>query len=343
MIREAQEQDQKNWDEFVEKNPQSHFSHLYHWRTILEKSFNLKTYYLLSENNNGIDGILPLAFQKSLLFGRNLISLPFLNQTGSLISDGSYKKDLIESALNKAKELNAQFMELRFSQSQQLDLNSRTHKVTFILKIPESSQILWKELKDKVRNQVRKAEKSNLEFRTFGKEGIDDFYSVFSLNMRNLGSPVLSNKLFMNIFEYFPNEAKIHTVFDKGKPIATGLTIQHQNKMEIPWAASNWKYLKMNPNIFLYWNILCFACDQKVTQFDFGRCNPESGTYHFKKQWGGDELPLYWYYWCENEKYIPNLTSKPGFLFNLASSLWKSFPLSLANRFGPYISKFLPI
>ena len=38
---------------------------------------------------------------------------------------------------------------------------------------------------------------------------LDDFYNVFSSNMRDLGSPVHPKKLFKNILSEFPEEARI--------------------------------------------------------------------------------------------------------------------------------------
>ena len=40
-------------------------------------------------------------------------------------------------------------------------------------------------------------------------ELLDDFYDVFLINMRDLGSPVHSKKLMKNVLEEFPDKARI--------------------------------------------------------------------------------------------------------------------------------------
>ena len=52
------------------------------------------------------------------------------------------------------------------------------------------AEALWTALDRKVRNQVRKAEKSGLAVETAAPSWLDDFYDVFARNMRDLGTPV---------------------------------------------------------------------------------------------------------------------------------------------------------
>ena len=53
----------------------------------------------------------------------------------------------------------------------------------------------WLALDRKIRNQVRKAEKSSLTAAQGGIELVTDFYQVFSRNMRDLGTPVYPRSL----------------------------------------------------------------------------------------------------------------------------------------------------
>lgn len=343
MIREAADSDQTLWNAFVEQQSLAHLYHLYEWRHVLEKSFGLKTFYFLSENENkDVQGVLPLSYQKSVFFGKNMVSLPFLNMAGVLTANADVRNELIQASIQKAETLKATTLELRHDTPSIESLPSRKHKVTFLLDLPDSTEQLWKQLKDKVRNQVRKAEKSGLEFKNLGSGGVDVFYNLYALNMRNLGSPVISKKWYENIAKAFPEKLNIYAVYLKGRPISSGFTLNHKGKMEIPWAASDWKYLKTNENMYLYWNILKDAVDKKLNCFDFGRCSPKAGTYHFKKQWGGTEVPYYWYYWAP--KGTPSkVTSGDRPIFEVVKSMWKWLPMTAANCLGPKLSKSLPI
>ena len=54
---------------------------------------------------------------------------------------------------------------------------------------------MWEVIDRKVRNQIRKAEKSALTVERGGAELVGEFYTVFTRNMRDLGTPVYSRAL----------------------------------------------------------------------------------------------------------------------------------------------------
>lgn len=343
MIHEIFDDKQPSWDSFVLQSPSSHLYHLYSWRHILERSFGLHTFYLISEHQGKIQGILPLAYQKSFLFGSYVLSLPFVNYAGICSSAPSSQDELIQAAIQKTRDLKADCLLLRHASKDIASLPAQEHKVTFVMNLPSTVEQLWKSMKDKVRNQVRKAEKEGLIFKEGGAEKLDAFYALFALNMRNLGSPVISKHFFGNVLSTFPDKARIFLVYLKNQPIATGLTLTHRNTAQIPWAASNWKYLKLNPNVFLYWNILRRCCEDKIPQFDFGRCTRGSGTYHFKQQWGGTEVPLFWFYHVPELKTRGAAQLQPSRTQQFISKCWTWLPIPLANLLGPTISKYLPV
>ena len=92
--------------------------------------------------------------------------------------------------------------------------------------------------------------------------------------------------------------------------------------------------------MLLYWEAIKNAIESNCDVFDFGRSSPESGTFRFKKQWGAEPLPLYWYYHI-NKGEIPNVNpNNPK--FSLLVNTWKCLPLSIANSLGPKITRGLP-
>jgi len=65
------------WDAFVLACPQATFFHRAGWQQIIEQVFRHETYFLMALRDGVIEGVLPLARIKSLLFGHSLIGLPF--------------------------------------------------------------------------------------------------------------------------------------------------------------------------------------------------------------------------------------------------------------------------
>ncbi|MCG8567276.1 MAG: GNAT family N-acetyltransferase, partial [Desulfobacterales bacterium] len=128
-----------------------------------------------------------------------------------------------------------------------------------------------------------------------GRELLDEFYGVFSENMRDLGSPPHSRKWFFEVLKAYGNNAHIGVVrMPDKRPAAAGIILCHSNGVTIPWASSLRRYNRWNPNMLLYWQFLSFSADMGFPHFDFGRSTPGEGTYRFKAQWGARPEPLHW-------------------------------------------------
>ena len=69
-----------------------------------------------------------------------------------------------------------------------------------LLKLPATSTELMGSFKSKLRSQIRRPLKAGFTVEVGKSELIDDFYAVFLSNMRDLGSPVHSKKLFIEYF-----------------------------------------------------------------------------------------------------------------------------------------------
>jgi FemAB-related protein (PEP-CTERM system-associated) len=332
----------EEWDTYAGLHPEGTNYHLYGWRGIIEKSFGHTTHYLTAVNERDkVKGILPLAFMQSILFGRFLVSLPFFNYGGLLCDNDTVGKMLLDEAKLIQKELNAGYIELRHMKKHGNELSTKQHKVTMILDLQNDIEAQWKAFNSKLRNQIRKATKSGLSITTGGTELLDGFYGVFSINMRDLGTPVYSRNFFSNILAAFPENSKIFSVFLNGKVIASGLASWHKDNFEIPWASSIAEFKPLCPNNLLYWEAIRYAITNRFKTFDFGRSTPGEGTYKFKEQWGAQAVPLYWQYHMPDGKPLPELNTKNK-KYEFAIKIWQKLPVPFTRLLGPAIVKNIP-
>ena len=49
-------------------------------------------------------------------------------------------------------------------------------------------------------------------------------------------------------------------------------------------------------NDYKYWELMRRACERGVRVFDYGRSKRDSGSYHFKRNWGFEPQPLAYEY-----------------------------------------------
>lgn len=331
-----------SWNEFVKMHPESHCYHLAEWQGIIKSAFGLRGHYLYAvDEKEKICGVLPLVLSKSLLFGTFLTSVPFYNYSGVLTDSDEVAKALLDRAVEICKKVGASHLEFRHCKKSRLALLEKTHKVRMVLELPEDSETLWKGFKAKLRSQIKRAQREKMEVKFGGKELLKDFYEVFSINMRDLGTPVWTSTIFKNILSAFPEVAKICLVYIEGKPAAAGFLIGYKEYLEIPSASSLRQYNRLSPNMLLYWSVLEFGCKEGYKYFDFGRSSPEGGTYKFKKQWGAQPETLHWQYWLKNGQELPELNPQNP-KYQLMIKTWQKLPVPLTKFIGPIISKNLP-
>ncbi|MFQ5456310.1 MAG: FemAB family XrtA/PEP-CTERM system-associated protein [Nitrospirota bacterium] len=333
------------WDEFVENNKNSSIAHLYGWKEVIEKSYGHKSYYLQVIEKNELAGILPLVFINSRIFGRQLVSMPFLDYGGICVNEGEKQRDVIDRLLNGvlrlSKELKADCIDLRHLRDMNIGWETRLQKVTMIIELKSDENNMWKSLTSERRNRIRKSRKNNLEALFCNADAIDEFYEIFAVNMRDLGSPVHSKAFFINIMKVFEDRTKIILVKHNTKTIGAALCFLFKDTVSIPWVSSLRDYFKLYPNNILYWEAIKHGCSHGYKFFDFGRSSKGSGTFEFKRQWGAKSLQLFWDYYQMNNKGSASgdISNSPKYQY--AAEIWKKLPISLSKIIGPWLRKYI--
>jgi FemAB-related protein (PEP-CTERM system-associated) len=330
--------DGRAWESYVDARGDVAGYHSWRWRQVFAEAFGHEPVYLIAREGGLITGVLPMVQIKSLLFGRTLTSLPFVNYGGVMADGPAIGRALVAAAHDEARRRKCTHVELRHVDRQFADLPCKQHKVSMRL---ATGPAMWEALDRKVRNQIRKAEKSGLTVERGGDALVGDFYGVFARNMRDLGTPVYSRRLFEQVMRVFPDRAQIHVVRLNGLAIAAGLTYRTPQMVQLPWASSLRSFNTLCPNVLLYWDAIQFAHDSGAGVFDMGRSTPNEGTFKFKAQWGAQPVPLHWEYELMAQGSLPNVSpANPKYQFAIA--LWQKLPLAVTLRVGPMIVRAIP-
>jgi serine/alanine adding enzyme len=332
------------WQAYVGGAPHATQYHTLEWREILLRSFGHRSWYLMVRERGTTRGILPLVEIQSLMFGHFLVSLPFVDYGGMLADTPEHEAALALAAADLAKHRGAGHVELRQSQASTSCTDAgwqlRQHKASLVVPLDAVPEALWSALSSRLRGKIRKAEKSGADCSVGGAEQINDFYHVFALNMRNLGTPVYSPSFFQNVLR-FANNTAVLLVRREGRPAAGAIAVRRGGRIELPWICSDHTQSSSHVNEFLYWNAIRWACNSGARELDLGRCSIDSGTYRFKMQWNPEVRLLFWYYWLASAPRLRELSpSNPKYA--LAVRCWKKMPLAVANRLGPWIVRNIP-
>lgn len=333
-------QDRDIWDAYVAACPHAALGHLFPWRTVIERAYGHGSVYLMAYRNGRPVGLLPLIYVKRPIAGAALVSMPFLDDGGVCADDDDAARALLDRAKAIMKERGCSVLELRHRYPAPSLGASRHDKVTMVLDLSAGTDRLWTALSAKVRNQVRKAEKSGLTTLAGGEELLGSFYDVFVVNMRDLGSPVHAKRFFEEICAAFGSAVRVELVQDGTRTVGGLIAIQFKDRIIVPWASSLRDSFSKCPNNLLYWDAIQDACKRGCTAFDFGRSTIGSGTYDFKKQWGAEPTSLAWQVLKDRDTVDPTISTDTS-AFRLAANVWRRLPVGVTRLMGPQIRKYL--
>ncbi|WP_082145740.1 FemAB family XrtA/PEP-CTERM system-associated protein [Microvirga massiliensis] len=313
------------------------------WLEVLARSLGHQPYVVEADREGSLCGYLPLAYVRSLLFGRFLVSLPYLNYGGVFADDEAAANLLIDRAVELAAQLGVRYLELRHSGKavEHPALNRLASvKVHMRLSLPETAEMLWEQVPSKVRNHVRQGQKAGLTV-TWGREELlPAFHNVFSRNMRDLGTPTYGRSLFAEVLRRFPDHAELCVVRTRDKAVAGALLLHGWGITEVPSASSLREYNNTNANSLMYWHLLQRAIQRGQTIFDFGRSTPQSGTYVFKKQWGAKPEQAMWQYHLRTGSVDDVRPDNPK--YDRMIQIWQRLPIGLTQLIGPLIVRGIP-
>jgi len=331
----------EDWDAFARASAGWTHFHLWGWRRVIERVHRHECPYLATRDANGaLVGVLPLVRVKSRLFGHYLVSMPYVNYGGPLGTPEAIRA-LADEAVRIAERDRVKLLELRSREPLPLDLPVSHRKITVVLDlVPGDADGVFKRFPAKLRSQIRKPGKEGVTVR-FGLDQVAPFFAVFARHMRDLGTPTQPQALFEAIAEEFGEDAWFGCAYLGEAPIACGAGFRWGGEFEMTWASALVAYNRLSPNMALYWAFIERAAREGLSVFNFGRCTPGGGTHRFKQQWGGRNVPLFWYQWAPGgiEAHTP---SPDDGAYSWGPRVWMRLPVRLATALGPRIVRGIP-
>ena len=340
-VREAPSED---WDAFVMQAPDASLYHLSGWTELAREVFGHRTLFVESRELGGsLVGVLPVVQQRSWLIGNFATSVAFFNYGGALAEDPDVARQMMVRASEAADKLGCRFLEFRDTQGRPGDWAARTDKIVLRLELASTFDDLSTRLGSKLRSQVKRAEREGVQCKTGTSALLDDFYAVFAENMRDLGTPVYPKRFFEAILRRFERHCQLVVIDWRGQPVAAAFLVFWRGRAEVPWASCRAEGKPLGMNMKLYWELLSLSIARGCNVFDFGRSTAGAGADRFKRRWGAQPVPVYWYRWERGARPTESAAGEErGRLMRLATAIWQRLPLRIANTLGPFVSGGLP-
>jgi FemAB-related protein (PEP-CTERM system-associated) len=338
-VHRYQDGDRAAWEAFVFACPDATFFHRIGWREILEEVFNHRTHYLIARRAGQIVGVLPLARVKSLLFGNALVSLPFAVYGGVAATDPAAAAALHQSAVELAREIGVQHLELRNCESREDTWPRQELYVTFRKTLLPEVEANMLAIPRKQRAVVRKGIQRSL--RSEIDADADRFFALYADNQHRHGTPPHSRRYFEALRRVFGDDCEVLTVVTpEGRAVSGVLSFYFRDEVLPYYAGDVVEARDVSANDFKYWELMRRACERGIRVFDYGRSKLGTGSFDFKKNWGFEPRPLHYEYQLFGRETVPqNNPTNPK--YRAAIDIWRRLPRGVVNAIGPVLARHL--
>jgi FemAB-related protein (PEP-CTERM system-associated) len=327
------------WDAFVLQCNSATFFHRAGWQDLIRRVFRHDTYFLYTERGGAIDGVLPLAHVKSMLFGNALVSLPFAVYGGVAAASEESAAALEEEAQRLAQRLGAEHLELRHINARHSDWPTQDLYVTFRKEILAEEEANMLAIPRKQRAMVRKGIKNSLTSAI--DPNADRFFALYADNVHRHGTPAMPKRYFEGLLQTFGKDAEVLTVTaPDGRPLSSVLSFYFRDEVLPYYAGDDEAARDLAANDFKYWELMRRSCARGLKVFDYGRSKQGTGSYSFKKNWGFEPTPLHYEYRLYKRDAVPQ-NNPANAKYKLLIETWRRLPIGVANWLGPFVVRSL--
>lgn len=339
-VSELQAEANTAWDEYVCRTQGALPFHLSGWRTVMQQSFGFPSWYLIAQEGDQIEGVLPLFRVASRLVGTSVISLP-----GGLCTENpTAAAALIEQAKEIARASRATCLTIRDSRCRWGAETDWCNDCSIAVReLPADSGILRGQLKRQIRQHIRRAETEGVQV-DIGTEYVDEFYSAFGALMHEKGVPVFGRDFFDAVVQALDGRFVIAVAHSKGQVLGAILHFTLRDTMFAVWGGAPSRHLEFRPNHALWWESMRYAIDQGYSYLDMGRSQRGSGSETFKERWGCSTRPVYDLCFPVGGRVASSLVAgrSGNSKYRLFTRIWQRLPRPVVQYLGPKLRRHIP-
>ncbi len=330
-------------DRYVMAHPAGTPFHETRWLDLVRSTSGFEQRTLIAWSGRDIRGVLPLALVAAPITGRRLVSVPYGVYGGILASDAESIGALDEAARILARNTHVRYIETRYLGEPVTGRTSGSgsHYETYRKELPESPDEVLATIPRKARAEVRKARNKHGLVFVEGDQLFDDFYKIYCLNKRSLGSPVFRKGHFRRLMDLYGNRAMLHGVTKDGELIGAVLSLASGSVLYAYYSGAAEGAGRLGVNNTMYASLMEDAVRKGYRIFDFGRSRCGSGPASFKQHMGFEPTPLHYeFYFPSGGKPSTITPSNPKMA--IPQKVLSRLPMWAARIVGPALMRHVP-
>lgn len=291
------------WTELLARHESSSLFHSKPWLEAVNRTYGYRPIvYTTSAPTEPMSNGIVLCGIKSWLTGCRLVSVPFSDHCDPLL-DGLDAATMIGQELKRTVDSGEWgYVELRpRSEHPQFDDAARL-ATSFLHTLdlqPPLEAILRKTHKTAVQQPIKRAEREGLVYRSGNSEPLlAAFYGLLVQTRRKHQLPPQPVLWFRNLAACLGERLQIRVAFKGERPVASILTIQHENTVVYKYGCSNPAFQNLGGTPLLLWRTIVEAKAAGLKAMDFGRSDADNpGLIAFKDRWGATSTDLIYLRW----------------------------------------------
>lgn len=290
------------------------------------------------------------AILNSRLFGRRLISMPFSDGSGLFLYPGKAEdprlaREVLGGLLcfldRQAEVHDLDYVELRGDSVLEIHGGGfvrRAPYVSFVLDLSGGYERVRRGYSGNVVENLRKADR-RVDVSEGGAGAFDeDLYRIYLAQMRKFGSPPLPIGYFSGLLAC--GLARVYTARVGGRVAGFLIVLVQGGRMSAELNASLGEFDSYFPKVRLFDHAIRSACREGLAEFDFMRTRRDSGVYRHKRNWGGREVPIP-YFFRVRRGGVPEVSDPSQRRYLLPRLFFKCAPPSISSRLGPSIRSWI--
>jgi serine/alanine adding enzyme len=300
--------DKDKWNEFTHFHRNSNPFQLYEFYESFKNS-DIYTPIAIACQDKGTKvykGILLAVIQKD----KNKV-LGFLSRRSTImggpLTDNSNKTlDALLSTYNKLIKNKAIYTQFRnfdlFNKNQEAVFNKYGYNfidhLNIKLELPESKELLWKQIDRSRKKGINKAKLSNFSFSEENYDNVStDFYNLLVELYRRIRIPCPQKEYFDQLNSKMASNIKVFSLKMDSKSIIILFSLAYNKTLYAYYVGilQDDTILKMKPSDLFFFELLEWCINNQYNIFDWmgaGKPNKEYGVRKFKLEYGGETVNL---------------------------------------------------
>jgi len=292
--------DAEAWTRYVAQHPDANLYHTLEWRDVVRDIFGHQPLYLLCRRASEVTGVLPIFVIRFPLLRPKLISLPYdVGSGGALVTDDASEDALARAAVDAARALGAQRLELRCrSRRPVLDALRLqvSEPVIFSEMVLDSEAGVWGRVTSDHRKAIRKAERRGVVVReatTLAE--FAQFDEIYLRVFRDFGTPPYGASYFPTLWHRLHRSGAVRLLLaiHEGRCVGGLVLFCWGKNLVSKFAACLPDAVALRAYNALYWHAICLGLRERYERLSWGTSSRhQEGLIDFKDRWGAQSSPV---------------------------------------------------